>query len=994
MEQSRTVLGRGSLPVELTQFIGRAAELAALRQLVGSARLLTLTGAGGSGKSRLALALTPHLAAVAPAGVAWVELAPLADAQLIAGEVLRALGSPTEGAASVESVASVLRERQAALVLDNCEHLVEGCAVFADTLLRACPRLCILATSREALGVMGERAWLVPPLGVPEPGAPVGVLQASDAVRLFVDRARDVFPEFALTADITAVVAAICARLDGIPLAIELAAARVRHMSAEQILDRLSDAFALLTTGARTALPRHRTLRATLDWSHDLLPPAARTMLRRLAVFRGGFTLDAAEAVVAGDGIAAGDVLDLLATLVDRSLVVVREQHAVARYQLLETVRQYAQQRLHEANEEERTMELLAAHVSAVVEAMEPAFITTARRTAFNTLEPELDNIREVLHWTREHGPQRHVRLVGMLWWFWFSTRHWIEAGRWISDALALPDAAAPTRDRAALVFAAGALASLRGQVADAQPRLEEASSLAAQLGDERLEAYALNYLGMVYGQQGRVEGRDYSGRAERWFRAHDDPYGLRLALLLVAMAERAAGNAEAAMTMTREAVDIARRFGQDRELAVALQNLVILLIDEQQVTAARTLILESLHALRRDPSYLFIYRGIDYYASTIEELEPRAAAYMMGAAESVREHIAAKRFRLDQDQSDALIVRLRARLGDEGFERAHAEGRAIPATEVLGHILDMGDPAAAAGAAAAAGSAATTRGAGPTGRGSDMQPVVGGGSGSADSGAVAVTAVPAADLIVRALGPFEAVVRGQPIGAWPYAKPRELLVHLLCHPQGRTRLEIGASIWPDAAPSQVRNSFHVTLHHLRKTLGEPEWIVIESDRYRIAREVVIDFDVTVFERDVRAGVAAANDATPEAVALLRRALAQYRDHFLAGETAAPWRDELQDRLRRLYCDAGVRLGALLAEAGDVAGAVATFEAVILREPLHEEAHRGLLLAWTQAGRRAHALRHYERLIVLMRDELDMDPEPETVELYGRIRAADIVARA
>jgi predicted ATPase/DNA-binding SARP family transcriptional activator len=970
--ETRTVLGRGSLPVELTHFIGREDELATLRQISETTRLLTLTGAGGSGKSRLALQLTPHLAVIAPDGVAWVELAPLGDGSLVGAEVLRALGSPSEGAASAEAIAAVIGDRRIAVILDNCEHVVDACALLADALLRACPNLRIVATSREALGVGGERAWLVPPLAVPDPAAGTAVLERADAVRLFVDRARDVMPEFSITPDNAAAVASICARLDGIPLAIELAAARVRHMSPEQILARLSDAFALLTTGSRTALPRHRTLRATLDWSHELLPAPARTVLRRLAVFRGGFTLDGAEAVAAGGDIAQHDVLDALGMLVDRSLVVVREHHTLARYQLLETVRQYAALQLRAAGEELKTQAAHAAYLAALVASVEPAFITTRRRVAFNTLHPELDNLREALQWTREHDPALHVRMVGMLWWFWFSTRHWVEAHRWLSGAFELPAAAAPTKDRAALLFARGALASLRAHVAEAQPLLEEAAALAGQLGEERLEAYALNYLGMVYAQQMKVEGRDYSGRAERWFRAHDDLYGLRLALLLVGMAENAAGNRDTALAMTREAVDIARRFGQDRELAVALQNLALLLLDSPEMMSAQPLALESLRALHRDPSYLFIYRGIDYYAFTLARSDPRLATRLIGAAESVRRHIGANRFRLDQERSERLTGILQSALGDD-YERELAVGTNVLATDALDWFFEQieSTPHAATTTAEATPIPANVR-------------VV----AAAQVDAVTTGDVP--DLVVRALGEFEVAVRGRRVAGWPYTKPKELLAFLLCHPQGRTRVEIGQAIWPDSAPAQVRNSFHVTLHHVRKTLGEPEWIVIDSDRYRIAPHVTVEFDAITFERDVRSGLAASGkDALP----LLQRALGRYSDHFLAGEPAAAWRDEVQDRLRRLYCDAGVRVGELLLEAGEAESAAAAFEAVVTREPLHEEAHRGLLLAWTHAGKRAHALRHYDRLTATLRDELEMEPEPETIELYDRIRSADIVPR-
>ncbi|HSK19480.1 MAG TPA: BTAD domain-containing putative transcriptional regulator [Longimicrobiales bacterium] len=964
--------GRGTLPVELTHFIGRERELAALRQLAESARLLTLTGAGGSGKSRLALQLVTQIPGTDADDVAWVELAPLMEERLVAAAVQRALGSPTEGgAASADSIIATLGDRSLTLVLDNCEHLVDTCAALADTLLRACPHLRIIATSREALGVAGERAWLVPPLALPAPDDGLDALASSDAVRLFVDRARDVLPSFTLSAANARVIADICMHLDGIPLAIELAAARVRHLSPEQIRDRLSDAFSLLTSGARTALPRHRTLRAALDWSHDLLREEARVVLRRLAVFRGGFTLDMVEEVASGDGIAPHTVLDLIAVLADRSMIVVREQDGSARYHLLETMRQYAEQRLAEAGETERVRGRLAAVISARVAAVEPSFTTRARRSAFAQLEPELDNIREVLSWTREHDPQQHVRLVGMLWWFWFSTRYWVEAHRWLSDALELPAAREPTRERAALLFAIGALAALRAQPAVARPYLEEAAVLAAAVGDARLEAYALNYIGMTWSSSLSPTAREYTARAERWMRANGDEYGLRLALLLGGMAEFGAGNRERAIEMMEEAVQIARSFGQDRELAVALQTYATVLIGSAGMEKMEAMVLESLEALRRDPSFLFIARAIDYRAYCRSERDPRAAAREIGIASAMRRHIGANRFQHDDVVMDRLVGRLRELLGDVEYERAFDEGTHVQPAHALDEVL---------------GGAATQPAA--------VQPIA-----PLPAVRTADTAVPvpaaaspapspvATDLCVRALGPFEVEVQGTAVSAWPYAKPKELLAFLLLRPQGRTRAEIGAALWPEASPAQVRNSFHVTMHHVRRTIGHADWVVLDGERYMIAPGVTVDFDVAAFQEQAESAMALDGDA---AVPALRSAMRLYRDHFLAGETAGAWRDDVQDRLRRLYCNVGLRLAELLETAGDDADAAEVYERVIACEPLHEAAHRGLLLALTRAGRRAHALRHYDRLLAVLQS-LELEPEEETLELYERIRSADIV---
>jgi predicted ATPase/DNA-binding SARP family transcriptional activator len=965
--------GHGTLPVELTHFIGRERELAALRQLADSARLLTLTGAGGSGKSRLALQLVTQIPRTEADDVAWVELAPLMEERLVPAAVQRALGSPTEGgAASADSIIATLGDRPLTLVLDNCEHLVDTCAALADTLLRACPRLRIIATSREALGVAGERAWLVPPLALPSPDDGLDALASSDAVRLFIDRARDVLPSFTLSASNARIIADICTHLDGIPLAIELAAARVRHLSPEQIRDRLSDAFSLLTSGARTALPRHRTLRAALDWSHDLLREEARVVLRRLAVFRGGFTLDMVEDVASGDGIAPHTVLDLIAVLADRSMIVVREQDGSARYHLLETMRQYAEQRLEEAGETQRVRARLAAVISARVAAVEPSFTTRARRSAFAQLEPELDNIREVLSWTRAHDPQQHVRLVGMLWWFWFSTRYWVEAHRWLTDALELPAAREPTRERAALLFAIGALAALRAQDAVARPYLEEAAALAATVGDARLEAYALNYIGMTWSSSLSPTAREYTERAERWLRANGDEYGLRLALLLGGMAEFGAGNRDRAIEKMEEAVQIARSFGQDRELAVALQTYATVLIGGAGKEKMEAMVLESLEALRRDPSFLFIARAIDYHAYCRSERDPRAAAREIGIASAMRRHIGAGRFRHDDVVMDRLIGRLRELLGDAEYERAFEEGTHVQPAYALDEVLG--------------GTGTQPAGVLPI---APLPPAV----RTADAAVpVPAAASPAptpvaADLCVRALGTFEVEVQGTAVSAWPYAKPKELLAFLLLRPHGRTRAEIGAALWPEASPAQVRNSFHVTMHHVRRTIGHADWVVLDGERYMIAPGVTVDFDVAEFQQQAESAMALDGDA---AVPVLRSAMGLYRDHFLAGETAGAWRDDVQDRLRRLYCNLGLRLAELLEAAGDDTTAAEVYERVIASEPLHEAAHRGLLLAFTRAGRRAHALRHYDRLLSVLQS-LELEPEEETLELYERIRSADIV---
>ncbi|MGH2721521.1 MAG: ATP-binding protein, partial [Actinomycetota bacterium] len=387
-----------NLPSELTSFIGRSSELAQVRLLRRRVRLLTLTGAGGCGKTRLVLQAAADEVERHPDGVWWVELARLEDNQLLPAAVMDAVGLHDLSTwATMDTLTRHLRPRVSLLVLDNCEHLRTACGALVQTLVGACPSLTILATSREPLGIAGETTWRVPSMSVPaEPRRePVDVLRQSEAVRLFVDRARQVRPDFVIDEGNAAAVAQICSDLDGIPLAIELAAARVRMLTPDQIERGLWDRFHLLTGGCRTVLPRHQTLRASIDWSHDLLSDPERVLLRRLSVFPGGWTLEAAEQVCAGAGTAPAMVLDLLTALVDKSLVTTEESRSTVRYRLLETVRQYAGQRL---TEEGGGAVVRARHLAWCVEFAERAEPEVMRSgtkdPAFERVAEEIPNLR------------------------------------------------------------------------------------------------------------------------------------------------------------------------------------------------------------------------------------------------------------------------------------------------------------------------------------------------------------------------------------------------------------------------------------------------------------------------------------------------------------------------------------------------------------------------------------------------------------------------
>jgi len=449
-----------NLPQHLTPLIGRESELAEVKELMGTTSLLTLVGPGGMGKTRFSLEVASTLLDRFKDGVWFIELAPVSDPALVSRTVAEALGVHEEaGRPLLDTLLDFLRRRNLLLVLDNCEHLIEGCARFAEAALRASSGLRVLASSREALDIAGELAWRMPPLPTPDAAArETGdqLLQYS-AVRLFVTRAAFASSSFRLTAENSVAVARICRQLDGIPLALELAAARVKAMRVEQIAERLDDRFQLLTSGNRTALPRQQTLRSAIDWSHDLLNDSERVLLRRLSVFAGGWTLEAAEAVCSGDGIQSANVLDLMTRLVDKSLVVPDETAAEPRYRMLETIRQYSREKLVEANEAEQIGDRHLTFFTREAEWLGPRFLGPDQVRWYAKAEVELDNLRAAL----EHSlsPTRvgdGMRMGRALHRYWVARVYWREANGWLKRLLAVSGTEDNTPLRARTLFVIG----------------------------------------------------------------------------------------------------------------------------------------------------------------------------------------------------------------------------------------------------------------------------------------------------------------------------------------------------------------------------------------------------------------------------------------------------------------------------------------------------------------------------------------------------------
>jgi non-specific serine/threonine protein kinase len=734
------------LPAPLTDFVGRERELEELGRLLAGTRFLSLTGPGGSGKTRLAIEAARRWGESFEDGVAWTELASLAEPALVPQAVAAAVAvRPQPGQDLVEVLVGHLRGRRLLLVLDNCEHLVPACASLAAALLDAAPGLHVLTTSREVLGVGGEVVWPVPPLSLPSSPDHPEEISRSEAVRLFVARAQAALPSFRLTEENAAAVARLCQRLDGIPLAVELAAARVRVLAPAQIADRLDDRFSLLTVGSRTAAPRQRTLRAAMDWSHALIEERERVLFRRLSVFVGGFTISAVEAACAGDGVEERDVLDLLSRLVDKSLVDVVASAETARYRLLETIRQYAEERLRETGEEERSVrERHAAHFLALAEAAEPELTGERQGEWMDRLEAEHDNLRAALrHLLATGDGTAAARLGGALSRFWHTRGHLAEGRRWLDAALALPSPAAgagpddadPNTARVKALRGAGVLAWAQGDYGRAEALFEAGVPLARELGDEegiaglcnnlgvialhRAEydrardlferslalrrrrgdemgvANSLNNLGATAGKQGDgARAREYYQESLALQRRTGNTQGTAVCLSNLAAIAYVDGDWAAAERLYEESLALRKHLGDRIGIADALGKLGAVALRRGQPERARTLHLQSLPLLRELGDRERIARelvGIAELALARGRAAP--AARLLGAAEAIREAIGAPATPDERREEERCAVAARAALGEVVLTAARAEGRALPAEAAVDLAFGVLEP-------------------------------------------------------------------------------------------------------------------------------------------------------------------------------------------------------------------------------------------------------------------------------------------------------------
>lgn len=588
-----------NLPMQLTSFIGREREKAELIRLMTANRLLTLTGVGGSGKTRLALEVAAEVLEGFADGVWLIDFAPASEPDLVPQVVASALKVREQPGREIqEALADYLTNRRLLLLLDNCEHLLAACAALARGLLQSCPGVQVLATSREPLGVAGEIVWTVPPLSIPDVHRPLSKesFRKSESARLFVDRALAASRSFVLSDDNLADVAEICSRLDGIPLAIELAAARVPALTVHQISSRLNDAFRLLAGGSRTALPRHQTLRAVTDWSYDLLSESERILLRRLSVFAGGFTLDAAEAICPQS---AGelDVLELLTALVHRSLVVTDEHGPAMRYRLLETVRQYAREKLLEAGEENDVRRRHADwYLELTTKGMRETRMSADRGRWLDRLEDEHDNLRAALGWYLQTGnAEAALRLADSLASFWAVRGHWTEGRRWLEASLSAGTGVSPAL-RASVLNWLGRFVSAQGDHHAARRQHEESLSLFRETGDKLAIAASLRFLG-----DDLANLRDYDGARGLYEQslsiARDANSRLHTASSLNALGKlaRAQGDYEKAGQLFHESLAIFREMGASGFIAGDLRQLGVIALRRGEYPAARSYYEEAL---------------------------------------------------------------------------------------------------------------------------------------------------------------------------------------------------------------------------------------------------------------------------------------------------------------------------------------------------------------------------------------------------------------
>ncbi len=1010
-----------NLPPLLTSFVGRRRELGELHRLIKSHRLVTLTGIGGCGKTRLALRAAEDLRDDFPSGVVWVDLAPLGDPALVPQAVMIALGVHEEpGRPGIEAVIERLGSKKALLVLDNCEHLPAACAHLTTRLLTSCPRLHIIATSRERLSVASEYVWAVPPLSLPELPlhAPQDILaghpprrrpELGDAVRLFEERARRVAWRFGVTEANLSTIIDICRTLEGLPLAIEQAAVWVNVLTVQEIQQRLRNALSFLS---RTPSPdaRHGTMRATLAWSYRLLTSEQQRFFRRLAIFAGDFSLEAADAVTysntAADTAArdATTTLDSLATLIDKSLLTVPQViEGASRYRLLEPVRQFAWSQLVETQEVEEVRQRHALFYRDLVVSVDRKLPTSQPEVWNKRMEVERHNLRVALVWAAERGEgEIELQLATCI------KATWRGQGR-LSEVHAILEATLERTQGIQSAWRARALADLadvvaeQGNFAMSAAYMEQALALYDALGDT---AGIMRHKAMLAFRLVQEERLDEAIALMRDVRELARERGdlRREAAMLSNLGQcnlRASRLADAEEALA-EALALFQRIDDTRGVAVVLENLGRLAQLRGDLVRARTLMAESLTlnesinaTIGEIESHLGLAslaclqadyaQALEHYHAGLtlcitEDAKPHLIACLIGLAavaaatsatkQAVRLFAAARALR---ERTGVALAPTERALETAGLEATHTR---LPESEwnaewQLGQLLPLERIVEMALATGARGD-------------SPMKTV---------EGSVPLlnpNSSPGVMLPVRlyALGPAR-IYRGEALltrADFSYEKPKTLLFYLLTH-NNVTKEQIGLALWPDAAPKQVYDRIYDAVSRLRRALGSRASIIVEEGRFRFNRDLDYWFDAEILERAVQAWLHHQSLAAPQKEMLDRRReiLAMYQGEFLSDFPPDDWILAKRADLQNLWLAGARQVGNAyfsldcIQEAGDV------FRQIIAVDRYAEDAHRQLMRCDKRLGNRSAAIHHYHTLRESLLSDLGVLPDDETTALYERI---------
>jgi len=985
------------LPQPRTTFFGRANSLACIRKRLGKHRLVTLTGVGGAGKTRLALHVAEHATPGLADEVGWVEFAPLADPRLVESTACSSLDVRlTPDRDRREALIKQLQSGRWLVVLDNCEHVIDACAELVTAVLDRCPDLRVLATSREALGVPGEVAYPVPSLPMPDDEVPPdrqveSAMQAA-SVQLFVDRARAARPAFGVTPANVGAIVRLCHRLEGLPLALELAAARVRSLTVEQIAERLDEGLGLLGGTGRQTSPRHHTMRAALDWSHNLLTAPERVLFRRLGIFGGPAGIEHYEAVCAGGELERSDILELLARLIDQSLVVVDDRESAARYRLLEPVRRFAMEQLESSGEFEAVTRRHAACYLELAQSIAPELQGPSRVEPLKRLESVHDNVRGAWDRALEAGDDRTVAgFARALFWFWHFEGHFSEGRTRSEEALEKLDPVGEVR--AALLYTAGAMAWMQGDYPVARVRLAacvaecregrgggllpaalrelagvrfalgeyaaaadlyEASIVGLRASESAWDlALALVMLADVRATLGAADvARGLREEARRLFGRAGDSWGLSLAHFGLAFGAARAGELDAAKVDAAEALALQKAGGDDWNVGQILVLLGEIEVRDGRPERAAERILESVEAFNTVGDRISLVHSI---ASLAEAERQRGrtlrAVRLAGAARAHADLLEGSyQYALATDEDRAQTVEaLRRAAGEEAFAEEWAAGRAMHLDAAVAFALDVPEPRRLA-----------MPGAGKDGGQAALQ--------------------------VFALGPSAVYRSGRRLRAadWTFALPRALLFFLLVHGP-RSKEQIGLEFWPEASADQLKGRFRTTLYQLRRALGGTEWVLYRDGAYEFNRDLDYWLDVEAFESGLDQATALLDANPAVATTALERALDLYRGDFLEGEPAAPWVSDYRDRLRRRYRDALFTLGRLRTLEGAHDLAADLYRRAVACDDLDERAHRELAHSLARGGDRVGALRHLDELAQLLRRELDAEPSADTLDLRARL---------